>query len=490
VQDDQRLRDRRARPVQAQAAALTLVALLAGCGGGHANKAGAPTDTPLVLRVAVPDTGDEGPDYFARAVERTSGGRVTVSVDGAYDSTDTAAEAKLAGALEAGEVEAAYMPARDWAVAGVPEFEALGAPFAVTTHAAAQAVAASAFAGDALGALKARHLVGLALVPDEPRRVLSRRPLRSREDFRGAALRVVLAPDIAKAVSALGGRPVTVRRSLAVARRLDSGRLTGAESSPRYALRGGYAHPAPYLTAFAIGAKFQVIAVSERTWAKLSDAQRAAVREAAQATVAHMRGLPRAEQRELADLCREGAVITRSSAAQVAAIAAAGKVDPSGYAAAAAALAKVPGTGPQPLAGDVPSACTAARARTQPARSQTATIPDGVYTTTTTVADLRRGGQYGPDWRKPITWTTRLRGGRVHETQEPDYPDQGPCSGTYEVAGDRVTFTWDPSGACGATPPEVLRWSYYGGQLSFELVDVQDTASKVIYTAHPWRKTG
>ena len=41
---------------------------------------------------------------------------------------------------------------------------------------------------------------------------------------------------------------------------------------------------------------------------------------------------------------------------------------------------------------------------------------------------------------------------------------------------------------CGA--PEKVRWSYFDGQLTFGIVDVADTGSRVIYTAHPWRKTG
>jgi TRAP-type C4-dicarboxylate transport system substrate-binding protein len=497
VQDDQRLRHRRPRSVEAQALALTLAALLAGCGGGQSNKAGASSADAVTLHVAVPDANDEGASYFARAVARRSGGSVRVVVDGAYDNTDTAAEAKLVDALEHGRADAAYMPARDWAVAGISEFRALSAPFAVTTSAAAQAVATSDVARDALAALKPRHLVGLGLVPDEPRRVLSRRPLLGPADFRSAAVRVVLAPDLARAISALGGRPVEVRRSPEVAAQLESGALTGTETSAHYALNDSYAGVAPYLTAFAVAGKFQVIAVAGRVWSKLDGRQRDALRKAAADAVAHARELPSREQRELAQLCRGGAVITRASGDQVAAIAGAAK--------APAALAGVPGSGPQPLAGELPAACTVARdaptalaavrrARLRrPAglpRSETTSIPDGTYVTTTTVADFRRGNQYGPDWERDVTWTFRLRDGRIHETQKPDYPDQGPCSGRYAVDGDTVTFTWDQSGGCSGVTGEKVRWSYLGGKLSFEVVDVQDTASKIIYAAHPWRRTG
>ena len=77
--------------------------------------------------------------------------------------------------------------------------------------------------------------------------------------------------------------------------------------------------------------------------------------------------------------------------------------------------------------------------------------------------------------------------GTLRETQAPDYPDQGPLSGHYVVKGDEVTFFWSqPTAHWSAT--EKVRWSYFDGQLTFAIVDVADTASRVLYTAHPWRK--
>jgi hypothetical protein len=124
-----------------------------------------------------------------------------------------------------------------------------------------------------------------------------------------------------------------------------------------------------------------------------------------------------------------------------------------------------------------------------PVRSskQGATIPPGDYVTTDTVADFRAGGvQSGPDWNKPITWTFHLHpDGKLEQTQTPDYPDAGPIYGRYVVHGDEVSFIWNA--AAGLTP-ETVRWSYFGGQLTFSIVSVQDTPGRVMYTAHPWRK--
>ena len=116
-------------------------------------------------------------------------------------------------------------------------------------------------------------------------------------------------------------------------------------------------------------------------------------------------------------------------------------------------------------------------------------IPPGTYVTTDTVADFEAGGQYGSDWNKDITWTIVMRAdGTVRETQVPDYPDQGPATGHYVVKGDEVTFYVSQETGWSAT--ETVRWSYFDGQLTFAIVNVSDTGSRVIYTAHPWHKTG
>jgi hypothetical protein len=104
------------------------------------------------------------------------------------------------------------------------------------------------------------------------------------------------------------------------------------------------------------------------------------------------------------------------------------------------------------------------------------------------VADWRAGGQYGRDWNKDITFTEVFHAdGTWRETQVPDYPDQGPVYGRYVVKGDQVTFSVNAATSNG-TSYETVRWSYFDGQLTFAIVDVADTASRVIYTAHPWRK--
>jgi hypothetical protein len=77
----------------------------------------------------------------------------------------------------------------------------------------------------------------------------------------------------------------------------------------------------------------------------------------------------------------------------------------------------------------------------------------------------------------------------LSQTQKPAYDDQCPCSGTYTVNGDEIRFVMTHAGGA-VVLPETVKWSYFNHQLRFTLVDVADNASKVLYTAHPWRKVG
>jgi TRAP-type C4-dicarboxylate transport system substrate-binding protein len=495
---------------RAAAALLTSCVVLAAataCSGDPStatNKTGAEATTSTTIQLAIPDIGDLDGAYFADAVERESEGRIKVQIDDSFDSADTAKEARLAPALADGSVDAAYMPARDWALPGLPGFQALAAPFSVTTQEAMQSVATSHFAASALESLEDKGVVGLALIPVEPRQLLSSKPLVTAGDFEATSIRVVLNQAVGDAVSTLGGTPVDVPDSASVQDRLASGELTAAETSPLYALSNSYVRSAPFLTSFGLYGKFQVIGVSEGIWGDLDDDQRAALRAAAVDTVKHAQDMPEREAKALGAVCAQDAVVTQTSADEIAHIASIARVDTSQYADAAQQLAAIPGTGPQPAAIDVPSTCTVATDTPSAIaaleqlqgeeggdlpQSETTTIPDGTYVTTDTVADWHDGGQYGADWDTDITFTWVLQDGTFHTTQDPDFPDQGPCGGTYETEGDLLTIHYT-EGGCTELQDEVTRWSYFDGLLSFTIVEVEDTAGRVIYSAHPWRKTG
>jgi TRAP-type C4-dicarboxylate transport system substrate-binding protein len=491
-------------PLAATTLAVALVGLTACTGMPSIGKSGAVKQAVTVITLQMPDTGDPDGLYFARDVARRSHGTLEVDVDGnSYASTLPSNEGRLAAALRAGRVGFSYQSARDWAAAGVAGFQALDTPFLVTTLAASEALAASPVAAALLGQLSPLGLVGIGLIPAEPRQFLSARPLIAPSAFDGISLRIIDNPQTAALVGALGAHPVQGKSASQVGDLLRSGSIAGAETSPQQVLENSYNAEAPYLTSYAIIPKFETIVASRRAWLALTAAQQAAIRQAAADTVVNARQVPAREQQELFDMCGTGLVLDEPSPAQLAVLAGrAASTAPAGAAAAAMTRmirADVLGTGPQPSAVPPPSQCRIASTAAQaialhnlsvPGGSapQGATIPPGTYVTTDTVADFVNGGQYGPDWQTTITFILYLYpDGTVLESQRPNYPDQGVGRGRYVVKGDEVTFIWD-SGT-GLTP-QTLRWSYYDGQLTFAIESVQDIGSRIIFTAHPWRKVG
>lgn len=489
--------------VTAVAVALAASAVTAGCGGQGGDKAGAqPAPVPTKVTLHLPDSTDVDGLYFADALGRRSNGTLVVDVDSeTFPSIDPRRELGLVGSLADGTADLGYLPARDWAEAGAPAFEALQTPFVVTSSAASVALARSPVAGEIAASLDSLGVVGLGLVAHEPRRLFSTRPLLALADLAGLRVRVVDNGGTASLVTALGGVPVQGLSSSETGQRLASGEIDAVESSPEYVAASRYQVAAPYVTAFAVLPKIQTIAASERWWNSLTTSQQAAVRAAVADTVVHAADTAARESSELATLCRDGAVITRPDGSALDAIAA--RATPAADADVlpwrdrlAAAVADA-----DPQALDIPAGCTVATSASAATTAHDAAVgsatftpgvagpplPDGTFTTTTTVDDLRAGGVNGPDWSRDITWTFTFDHGRAHYEQKPTYTDQPPCDGTYETSGDLVRFTW--ASACGVAP-ETVRWSYLDGTLTFEVVDVADNAGKVIYTAHPWRRVG
>ena len=491
--------------IRLTAAAVAALAGLTACSTKPISKAGSTDQHAQAIVLQMPDGSDPDGLYLARDIAKLSHGALKVTIDSrTYDSTKPVNETRLTAAVRAGRVGFAYQPARDWAAVGVPGFQALMAPFAVTTVAASQRVAASPVATTVLGQLSKYGAVGIGLIAGEPRQILSVRPLFTQAQFAGQKIRIVDNPQAAALVTALGARPVQRLVSNEVTSKLRAGSVTAVETSPFYIAENAYQNVAPYLTSYAVFAKFETLVASTKAWATLSPAEQEAMRQAVADTRQHSAGLADRETVKLTQLCQQGVVLDQPAAVQLAALARATATAAPASAAAAATerqIRALPGTGAQPdvttrpdgcrVAGDAATATAIHRVLTPALAHQGGgKIPPGTYVVTDTVADFQAGGQYGDDWEKDITFTWHLHAdGTWSATQSPDYRDQGPVAGRYVVKGDEVTFDFNncPTG-CGA--PEIVRWSYFDGQLTFAIVDVADTGSRVIYTAHPWRKTG
>jgi TRAP-type transport system periplasmic protein len=475
----------------------------AACGStARIDKAGTVSHPVTVITLQMPDGTQPDGIYFAQDVSRRSGGTLKVVIDPTtYASSAPANEAKLVAALRAGRAGFSYQPGRDWAAAGVAGFQALDTPFLVTTVQATVKLATSPVAGALLRQLTPLGLVGLGLIPNEPRQILSTRPLIAAADFDGA--RIVDHPQTAALVKAIGARPVQ-SVSTQVNGMLRSGSVVGVETSPMYILTNSYNMDASYLTGYGMFPKFQTIVATKSAWQRLTLTQQTAMRQAAADTLAYAdRTVASRERHELAGLCASGLVLEEPSPAQLTALThLAARVAPASAQVAAMTQmikAAVPGTGPQPSEVPAPPQCRTANTTAQAialhrhlstragSGSRGGTIPPGTYVTTDTVADWQAGGVADlPGLAQPITWTWHLYpNGTFYETQHPGSKSLF-IRGRYFIKGDEVTFNspgLDDN-------PETVRWSYYNGQLTFKLVSVADLVGKIIYTAHPWRKVG
>jgi hypothetical protein len=206
--------------------------------------------------------------------------------------------------------------------------------------------------------------------------------------------------------------------------------------------------------------------------------------------------LQSAERRDLLNLCEAGVEPAQASEADLSQIASAmynaTPQFPNDQAAGEliGRLLALPGSGIQTLATPLPQRCLQPSPAPQPATGGP-TIPNGVYKVTVSAQEWLKGNVQNPEFRTAITYVTTIKNGTWFQTQTPNYPDQGPFRGTYTVHGGEVTFVMTSAGVHGEntiTAPEIVKWSYFDGKLSFKNVVVADTSSRVIYAAHPWIK--
>jgi TRAP-type C4-dicarboxylate transport system substrate-binding protein len=486
----------------AAGACAAAVIVLAACGSpGRIDKAGAVEHAVHTITLELPDPADPDGTYFASDLQTRSHGTLKVVVDSStYSTADPEYGTRLVAAMRAGQVSFSYDPARDWAAAGLAGFEALDAPFLLTTYGASASLANSSLVPAILSQLPSLGLVGLGLIPTEPRQILSVVPLFPLSAIHGVSLRIVDNPETAVMVSAMGADPVQGLSADETGSELQNRQLIAAETQPWAIVGNSYNAEAPYLTTYGLFPKFDTLVATKSAWATLSGAEQTAFRQAVVDTLVNSRQVPARESTELTTLCAAGMVLDQPSTAQLSAISeAAMRATPTG-AQVASMIGKIrsmiAGTGPELDAVAPPASCqvahTAAEAEafvspaasqsSVPASASSATIPLGVYVTTATVADFRAAGQVGADWN---TATLTLDAdGIVSEGEE---PDGGGAFGTYVVHGDEVTFTWSPD--AGLTP-QVFRWSYLNGLLTLTVVDVEDGGTRIIFSAHPWRKVG
>ena len=246
--------------------------------------------------------------FFASRVAALSGGslRVRVVFDAAGQQV-VDPEARVARMVRDGRFDLGWIGSRAWDLLGVTSFQALQAPFLVTSYALLDRIATGPLASQMLAGLSRHGFVGLALVPDRLRHPFGLlRPLRSLQDFAGARMRVNPSRATDALMRALGATPVHISNDGVEAARARH-EIDGTEGSLGGNLAGGY------VTAnLSFFAKALTLFAGRRAYERLADDQRAALRNAARQTVARVAAHPRPEAARSRRYCEGGSVVTAS----------------------------------------------------------------------------------------------------------------------------------------------------------------------------------
>jgi TRAP-type C4-dicarboxylate transport system substrate-binding protein len=154
---------------------------------------------PITLRLAIADAQDRPSEPYVLAfidqVKSLSNGNITVEpVWNAGDDTFVGFESGIVQHVMRGDMELGLTASRAFDTESVRSFQALQAPFLITSDAVSKAVATSEIATRMLDNLSSAGAMGLTLWPEDlrhPFSVIPDKPILAPKDFAGLRVRAV-----------------------------------------------------------------------------------------------------------------------------------------------------------------------------------------------------------------------------------------------------------------------------------------------------------
>lgn len=430
---------------------------------------------PTVLQLGTPDAPNQGAapivTEFASRVEELSGGTLRIEpVWQAGGENVPNWDQEVARLVMAGDLEMGMIPARAWDTEGVTSLRALQAPFLVDSDALVRAIADGDIGDTMLSGLDAAGVTGLALFPEEMRRVFSfGEPMTSPDDFDGARLRAPTSATSEAVFKALGataddisGDPFTEA--------VQAGDVEAAESAFLWA-RG---LPAATTTTsnIVLFPKMQTLVIGSGAFDDLTDAHREALVEAVDATRAWADGHDTTDLEDARDFCggERGGVVAASED-EVAAfhdavrpvyaelerdVETADLID---------RIRDLKASLPPPP--EIPTCEPPAAPVADGSSGEEDVAIDGVWRYELSVEDFTSAGVPRASAEQEAgVHTVTLDGGRmVEEWEQPG--GLRVCEGTYEIVGDRVTFAFQSG--CDATWAATA--SVDGDQITWSEID-------------------
>jgi TRAP-type C4-dicarboxylate transport system substrate-binding protein len=364
---------------------------------------------------------------------------------------------------------------------GITSFQALQAPFLITNDALSKAVATSDIASQMLDSLSSTEVVGLTLWPEDLRHPFSttpEKPILAPEDFVGLNIRALPSDVTYTLLEALGATPM-----------LDNEGYQGAESGLRQgASLNGRSTATGNITFFA---KYQVLFANGSALEKLSEEQRAVLRNAATAMQEKAIAEHPSEVDAATAWCADGGSIVMASDEQVAAFEAAAqpvfvRIEQDPFNAEMIAAIRE-------LKANTPSSAGAEACGPNIGLWSEGLLPTGTWTVDLSVEDLVGMGLSTSDaasWAGVGTFTFQ-DGTAVYRHQgENDYE----CEAIYEVVENfvRITYIDTPTDQdmCNGVVEDV-RWRLDDDGLHFQLIAAQNVPfleDKAAYEAKPWQR--
>jgi TRAP-type C4-dicarboxylate transport system substrate-binding protein len=459
--------------------------LLASCAGAQqaagSDKAGGDAD-PIVLTFADGTAGlyyNDAVQFFVDQVEELSDGELQVEVSSGWGQPHENLEQMIVHDVAAGEADLAWVWTHAFDTLDIDAFRALNAPMLIDSYPLQQAVIASDIPGEMLAGLDTVGVTGLVVVADGLHKPIAvDHPLVSPADFEGINFTTRRSTVFADAVLALGA-DTDVAISEARTAGLQSGAIQGYEMNLLgFRIGEPNMHLAPYATANVnLWANPAALIANPDTLAELSDTQREWVMQAAASASEQSTDLVDNDAELVAQLCESGARFADASDADLAAMSEAFEPVYASLeqdAQTAEFIARIEelkaATDPGPAL-EVPADCTGVSPLAVPAATSDAQATqdqnglNGVYRFEFTDDELRELGVDDPAViafnHGVYTWTL------ADGTWEFDQIGEGVSDhheGTYEVAGDAVSFaeegldtlefTWerDANGSIRLTP--------------------------------------
>jgi TRAP-type C4-dicarboxylate transport system substrate-binding protein len=410
-------------------------------------------DSPVTLRLAVADDPGAPSDPYIRAfVDAVSGiSEGSITIEPLWGAGKDAYEQGVAEQLVEGEFELGLAASRAWDHAGITSLNALQAPFLIDNDALALAVADSDVATSMLEGMASGGATGLTLWPEDLRHPVAFEgcitPLVHPADFAGLTIRAIESAVTTDLLAALGaGHVNSPDWKLGV----ESCEIQGAESG----LTQGYSLPGtPTFTGdVTFYPKFQVLAVNNAAFERLTDAQRSLIGQASDAVRDQAIAEHRSDAGSAREWCDAGGRVVLAGAEAITAFTTAAQPVYDRIAdnpASAAAIDRIRTLKAATEASPGASACEPGPRPSQPAPSAgvaLSEVPEGVWRIEVTGERLTAAGLSNGLIEELIgnyTWTFASDAGSDGDTFE-FRGDDNPRWGSLACSG---TFTLQPSGA-------------------------------------------